>query len=262
VRAAAFQPVLPSNSICMYKLTATSLYAAVTTGKTTDSIVAQLQRMCKNRLQSATIEFIHHHTRDIGKLQLVEADSGMTVAVYDEAIARKMMGGELGCRLQQLGLHAAGGAEQGHAARDVDWQREFDDNRVVPSDSATFHFDVTVPANVTRILKTLLECALAPSPPLQHRTQNPPLPLPPSGSTTASSAFTISSVTPLPGSSPCRSKTVLLSGLIKTSVCRGSSAAVARAQASLCFPAVRARRLWVSALPHAFKGIRWYCVPT
>ena len=88
----------------MYKLTATSLYAAVTTGKTTDSIVAQLQRLCKNRLQSATIDFIHHHTRDIGKLQLVEADSGMTIAVYDEAIARKMMGGELGCRLQQLGL--------------------------------------------------------------------------------------------------------------------------------------------------------------
>jgi hypothetical protein len=163
----------------MYKLTATSLYAAVTTGKTTDSIVAQLQRLCKNRLQSATIEFIHHHTRDIGKLQLVEADSGVTIAVYDEAIARKMMGGELGCRLQQLGLHAAGAAEQGHAARDVDWQREFDDNRVVPSDSATFHFDVTVPANITRIRKALLECALAPSPPLQHRTQNLPLPLHP-----------------------------------------------------------------------------------
>ena len=203
MRAAAFQCVLPSNYICMFKLTATSLYAAVTTGKTTDTIVAQLERLCKNRLQPATIEFIHHHTRDIGKLQLVEADSGMTIAVYDEAIARKMMEGELGCRLQQLGLHAAGGVEQGHAARDVDWQREFDDNRVVQSDSATFHFDVTVPANVTRIRKTLLECALAPSPPLQHRNQNLPLP-PPSGSTTASSASTISSVTPPPDSSPCR----------------------------------------------------------
>jgi hypothetical protein len=150
-----------------YKLTATSLYSAVTTGNTTEGVLAQLQRLAKHSLQPDTIEFIERHTRNVGKLELVEADSGTSIAVHDEAIARRMMEGELWSRLQQLGLEVAAGEEHGLAACDADWQREFDEDRISgpACHSSTFVFHVTVADNVTRIRKTLLECA---SPLLLH----------------------------------------------------------------------------------------------
>ena len=51
--------------------------------------------------------------------------------MYDDMIARKMTEGELGSRLQLLGLAVAVGGEHGHLARDVYWQREFDEDRMM-----------------------------------------------------------------------------------------------------------------------------------
>lgn len=150
-----------------YKLTATSLYSAVTTGNTTEGVLSQLQRLAKHSLQPDTIEFIERHTRNVGKLVLVEADSGTSIAVHDETIARRMMEGELWSRLQLLGLEVAVGDERGLAACDADWQKEFDEDRISGPGchSSTFVFHVTVAGNVTRIRKTLLECT---SPLLLH----------------------------------------------------------------------------------------------
>ncbi len=125
----------------MYKLTAASLYAAVTTGNTTEGIITQLQCLCKNILKPETMEFVERHTRNVGKLELVEADLGTSIAVYYDMIARKMTERELGSRFQLLGLAVAVGGEHGLLARDVHWQIEFDEDRMMASgQSATFFF--------------------------------------------------------------------------------------------------------------------------
>jgi hypothetical protein len=93
------EPVNRPSFIHEYKLTVTSLYAAVTIGKTTEDIINELTRQSKNVLPSETVSFIEKHTRNIGKLELVDSDGSRRTNV----LALKRMTNED----RQLGMDRA-----------------------------------------------------------------------------------------------------------------------------------------------------------
>jgi hypothetical protein len=158
------EPVNRPSFIHEYKLTVTSLYAAVTIGKTTEDIINELTRQSKNVLPSETVNFIEKHTRNIGKLELVDSGSdNLTLIVYDDHIARRMCGsGDLGSRLSDLGLRKMGDSDTaGEVETSSDaWKREFDEDGIMRTNQGTttrFTFDS--PQNCTQICKVLLEYA-------------------------------------------------------------------------------------------------------
>ena len=141
----------------------TSLYAAVTIGKSTEDIINELARQSKNVLPQETVNFIEKHTRNIGKLELVDSGAeNLTLIVYDEHIAHKMSGsGDLGSRLFELGLRKidSDGIEDAVSNSEA-WKREFDEDGIMRSNHGiTTRFALTAPEHCTQICKVLLECA-------------------------------------------------------------------------------------------------------
>lgn len=65
------EPVARPEFIHQYKLTPYSLYAAVATNISTDSIVSVLERLSKNKLPASVITFIRECTQKYGKAKLV-----------------------------------------------------------------------------------------------------------------------------------------------------------------------------------------------
>ena len=162
------EPVNRPSFIHEYKLTVTSLYAAVTIGKSTEDIINELTRQSKNILPAETVHFIEKHTRNIGKLELVDSGSdNLTLIVYDQLIAQKMVGsGDLGSRLFDLGLRKIDSdvIEDGETGSEA-WKREFDEDGIMRSNQGTTtRFTLTAAENCTQICKVLLEFA-PPSPP-------------------------------------------------------------------------------------------------
>ncbi len=170
------EPVNRPSFIHEYKLTVTSLYAAVTIGKSTEDIINELTRQAKNVLPAETVNFIEKHTRNIGKLELVDSGAdNLTLIVYDHHIAQKMCGnGDLGSRLFDLGLRKLDSdAVEGEDA-DISseaWKREFDEDGIMRSNQGTTtRFILQSSQNCTQICKVLLEYAstskVSPSPPV------------------------------------------------------------------------------------------------
>jgi DNA excision repair protein ERCC-3 len=159
------EPVNRPSFIHEYKLTATSLYAAVTIGKSTEDIINELARQAKNVLPSETVNFIEKHTQNIGKLELIDSGSdNLTLIVYDHHIAEKMCGnGDLGCRLFDLGLRrldsdAFYGKDTG--SNSEAWKREFDEDSIMRSHQGIARrFILQSSQNCTQICKVLLEYA-------------------------------------------------------------------------------------------------------
>ena len=65
------EPVARPEFVHQYKLTPYSLYAAVATNISTDSIVSVLERLSKNKLPKSVITFIRDCTQKYGKAKLV-----------------------------------------------------------------------------------------------------------------------------------------------------------------------------------------------
>lgn len=65
------EPVARPEYIHQYKLTPYSLYAAVATNITTESIISVLERLSKNQLPSSVKKFIRECTKQYGKAKLV-----------------------------------------------------------------------------------------------------------------------------------------------------------------------------------------------
>lgn len=155
------EPVNRPSFIHEYKLTVTSLYAAVTIGKTTEDIINELTRQSKNVLPSETVNFIEKHTRNIGKLELVDSGSdNLTLIVYDSHIAHRMCGsGDLGSRLYDLGLRKVDSDATGIVETSSEaWKREFDEDGILRSNQGTTtRFSFELPQNCTQICKVLLE---------------------------------------------------------------------------------------------------------
>jgi len=139
----------------------TSLYAAVTIGKSTEDIINELARQSKNVLPQETVNFIEKHTRNIGKLELVDSGAeNLTLIVYDGHIAHKMSGsGDLGSRLFELGLRKIDGDGIEDAVTSSEaWKREFDEDGIIRSNhGTTTRFALTAPEHCTQICKVLLE---------------------------------------------------------------------------------------------------------
>ncbi len=155
------EPVNRPSFIHEYKLTVTSLYAAVTIGKSTEDIINELTRQAKNILPAETVNFIEKHTRNIGKLELVDSGSdNLTLIVYDQHIAQKMCGsGDLGSRLIDLGLRKidSDAIEDTETSSEA-WKREFDEDGIMRSNQGTTtRFVLDAPENCTQICKVLLE---------------------------------------------------------------------------------------------------------
>jgi hypothetical protein len=157
------EPVNRPSFIHEYKLTVTSLYAAVTIGKSTDDIINELTRQAKNVLPQETVNFIEKHTRNIGKLELVDSGSdNLSLIVYDDLIAQKISGfGDLGSKLFELGLRKeASDAPDDAVSTGEAWKREFDEDGIMRSSlGTTSRFILTSPQHCTQICKVLLEYA-------------------------------------------------------------------------------------------------------
>ena len=100
------QPVCRPLHVHEYKLTAYSLYAAVSVGLTTDNIIEYLDRLSKTTLPNGIVEFIKVHsafsrccyletlqlcTQTYGKVKLVLKHSRYFVESRDADIVRKLL---------------------------------------------------------------------------------------------------------------------------------------------------------------------------
>ncbi|XP_053203628.1 general transcription and DNA repair factor IIH helicase subunit XPB-like [Panonychus citri] len=65
------EPVSRPENVHEYKLTAYSLYAAVSVGLQTDDIIEYLRRLCKTSIPNGIVEFIKECTVSYGKVKLV-----------------------------------------------------------------------------------------------------------------------------------------------------------------------------------------------
>ncbi|CAK9141920.1 unnamed protein product [Ilex paraguariensis] len=65
------EPVCRSESMHEYNLTPHSLYAAVSVGLETETIIAVLNKLSKTKLPKETIDFIQASTANYGKVKLV-----------------------------------------------------------------------------------------------------------------------------------------------------------------------------------------------
>jgi DNA excision repair protein ERCC-3 len=85
------EPVARPEFVHQYKLTAYSLYAAVATNITTDSIVSVLERLSKNQLPKSVQTFIRECTKQYGKAKLVLKHNKVYVESENPQVLRDLL---------------------------------------------------------------------------------------------------------------------------------------------------------------------------
>ena len=85
------EPVARPEYIHQYKLTPYSLYAAVATNITTDSILAVLERLSKNQLPSSIKRFVKDCTKQYGKAKLVLKFNKFYVESENPQVLRELL---------------------------------------------------------------------------------------------------------------------------------------------------------------------------
>jgi DNA excision repair protein ERCC-3 len=85
------EPVARPEFVHQYKLTAYSLYAAVATNITTESIVSVLERLSKNQLPSSVKTFIRECTKQYGKAKLVLKHNKVYVESENPQVLRDLL---------------------------------------------------------------------------------------------------------------------------------------------------------------------------
>ncbi|KAJ3063385.1 hypothetical protein HDU98_000812 [Podochytrium sp. JEL0797] len=88
---AVAEPVSRPKLIHEYAMTEYSLYAAVSVGIQTDSIINVLNKLCKTELPPKLIDFIRLHTKSYGKVQLVLKDNRQFVESAFPDVLRKLL---------------------------------------------------------------------------------------------------------------------------------------------------------------------------
>lgn len=85
------EPVSRPEHIHEYRLTPYALYAAVSVGLDSESIIHALGKLCKTELPSQVPQFIHKCTKTYGKAKLVLKKGRYLVQTYEEGILKRLL---------------------------------------------------------------------------------------------------------------------------------------------------------------------------
>lgn len=88
---AVAEPVCRPEAMHEYKLTPHSLYAAVSVGLETHTIITVLNRLSKNELPAEVVDFIRESTENYGKVKLVLKQNKFFVESEDPEVLRKLL---------------------------------------------------------------------------------------------------------------------------------------------------------------------------
>ncbi|KAL0371843.1 UNVERIFIED_CONTAM: General transcription and DNA repair factor IIH helicase subunit XPB1 [Sesamum calycinum] len=109
------EPVCRPESMHEYNLTPHSLYAAVSVGLETETIISVLNKLSKTKLPKEMIDFIHSSTANYGKVKLVLKKNRYFVLktlLEDEVIGR--------ARISPEGIHGSDGFTVGKSAGEIE----------------------------------------------------------------------------------------------------------------------------------------------
>lgn len=91
------EPVTRPKFIHEYKITQYSLYAAVSVGVSTESIIEALCCLCKTDVPSSVLQFIKCNTELCGKIRMIMRNNRYFVESSDEGIMQRLLNDELIC---------------------------------------------------------------------------------------------------------------------------------------------------------------------
>ncbi|KAH0707477.1 hypothetical protein KY289_012553 [Solanum tuberosum] len=105
------EPVCRPESMHEYNLTPHSLYAAVSVGLETETIIAVLSKLSKTKLPKEMIDFIHASTANYGKVKLVLKKNRYFIeSPFPEVLKRLLADDAIGkARISSEGMHGKDG---------------------------------------------------------------------------------------------------------------------------------------------------------
>ncbi|KAL0290963.1 UNVERIFIED_CONTAM: General transcription and DNA repair factor IIH helicase subunit XPB1 [Sesamum angustifolium] len=116
------EPVCRPESMHEYNLTPHSLYAAVSVGLETETIISVLNKLSKTKLPKEMIDFIHSSTANYGKVKLVLKKNRYFVeSSFPEVLKRLLEDEVIGrARISPEGIHGSDGFTVGKSAGEIE----------------------------------------------------------------------------------------------------------------------------------------------
>ncbi|KAL6578818.1 General transcription and DNA repair factor IIH helicase subunit xpb1 [Orobanche minor] len=116
------EPVCRPESMHEYNLTPHSLYAAVSVGLETETIISVLNKLSKTKLPKEMIDFIHSSTANYGKVKLVlKKNKYFVESPFPEVLKRLLKDEVIGrARISSEGIHEGDGFTIGKSAGEIE----------------------------------------------------------------------------------------------------------------------------------------------
>ncbi|KAI3453739.1 hypothetical protein Pfo_010402 [Paulownia fortunei] len=159
------EPVCRPESMHEYNLTPHSLYAAVSVGLETETIISVLNKLSKTKLPKAMIDFIHSSTANYGKVKLVlKKNKYFVESPFPEVLKRLLKDEVIGrARIASEGIHGSDGFTIGKAAGEIEGAHDELLNEAelaaVAEEKETHSFEID-PAQVENVKQRCLPNAL------------------------------------------------------------------------------------------------------
>ncbi|XP_022855326.1 DNA repair helicase XPB1-like, partial [Olea europaea var. sylvestris] len=115
------EPVCRPESMHEYNLTPHSLYAAVSVGLETETIISVLNKLSKTKLPKDMIDFIHSSTANYGKVKLVLKKNRYLIESPFPEVLRRLLQDEViaRARISSEGVHGSDGFTVGKSAGEI-----------------------------------------------------------------------------------------------------------------------------------------------
>ncbi|KAL2517157.1 DNA repair helicase XPB1 [Abeliophyllum distichum] len=116
------EPVCRPESMHEYNLTPHSLYAAVSVGLETETIISVLNKLSKTKLPKDMIDFIHSSTANYGKVKLVLKKNRYLIESPFPEVLKKLLQDEViaRARISSEGVHGSDGFTVGKSAGEIE----------------------------------------------------------------------------------------------------------------------------------------------
>ncbi|KAL3645669.1 General transcription and DNA repair factor IIH helicase subunit xpb1 [Castilleja foliolosa] len=116
------EPVCRPESMHEYNLTPHSLYAAVSVGLETETIISVLNKLSKTKLPKEMIDFIHGSTVNYGKVKLVlKKNKYLVESPFPEVLKKLLKDDVIGrARISSEGNHGSDGFTVGKSAGEIE----------------------------------------------------------------------------------------------------------------------------------------------
>lgn len=159
------EPVCRPESMHEYNLTPHSLYAAVSVGLETETIISVLNKLSKTKLPKEMIDFIHGSTANYGKVKLVlKKNRYLVESPFPEVLKKLLQDDTISkARITSEGLHGGYGFTISKAAGEIDGRHDELLNEAelaaVAEEKETHSFEVD-PSQVENVKQRCLPNAL------------------------------------------------------------------------------------------------------